>query len=258
MSLTFNAATHRYRMDKKHVSGVTTILGKALPKPALPRWAAKQVAQYVADHEEDVATLRAMSPAKLAAALSQTPWDTRDEAGVRGTEIHALAQRIVHGEAVEVPERLTTYVDDFVRFLDTWSADPILTEKSVGNRRLWYAGRPDFIGRVGGCFGGAVTLLDWKSSKGVYGETALQTGAYARAEFWVPDDDPDDEQPLPEVERIGVVHLTPEGTRVFDLGDPDHAFKTFQHIKFIADRLPFYDDLVKVPAVEPTQLEIAS
>jgi hypothetical protein len=56
----------------------------------------------------------------------------------------------------------------------------------------------------------------------------LQTAAYARAEFWVPDDDPDDEQPLPEVERIGVVHLTPEGTRVYDLGDPDKPSRPFR------------------------------
>lgn len=258
MSLTFNADTHRYRMDRKHVSGVTTILNKALPKPALPRWAAKEVANYVAEHEDEVASLRAMSPKKLVAALAQTPWDKRDEAGVRGTEIHALAERIVHGESVDVPERLSPYVDDFVRFLDAWSVEPILTEKSVGNRALWYAGRPDFIGRVGGCFGGAVTLLDWKSAKGVYGETAFQTGAYARAEFWVPDDDPDGEQPLPEVERIGVVHVTPEGTRVYDLGDPDKAFKTFRHIKYVADLLPSFDDLVKVAAPEPTPLEIVA
>lgn len=255
MSLTFNAATHRYRLDKKHVSGVTTILNKALPKPALPRWAAKEVARYVAEHEEDVATLRAMGGGKLAAALAQAPWDKRDEAGVRGTEIHALAELIVHGEAVEVPERLAPYVDDFVRFLDAWAVEPVITEKSVGNRALWYAGRPDFVGRVGGCFDGAMTLLDWKSAKGVYGETALQTAAYARAEFWVPDDDPDDEQPMPEVERIGVVHVTPEGTKVYDLGDPDDAFKLFRHVKYVADRLPDLDDLVKVAAVEPTPLE---
>ena len=255
MSLTFNAATHRYRMDKKHVSGVTTIINKALPKPALPRWAAKEVARYVADHEDDVAALRAMGGGKLAAALSQVPWDARDEAGIRGTEIHALAERIVHGEPVEVPERLSSYVDDFVRFLDAWSVEPIITEKSVGNRAVWYAGRPDFVGRVGGVFGGAVTLLDWKTSKGVYAETALQTAAYARAEFWVPDDAPDDEQPLPEVERIGVVHVTPEGTKVYDLGDVDAAFKLFRHAKYVADSMPSIEDLVKVAAVEPTPLE---
>lgn len=258
MSLTFNAKTHRYRMDKKHVSGVTTILGKAIPKDALKFWAARTVAEYVAENEESVATLRAMGGQKLVHVLKQVPFDKRDDAGQRGTDIHEIAEGIVWGREVDVPEGLADLSADFARFLDTWSVEPILTEKSVGNRALWYAGRPDFIGRVGGIFGGAITCLDWKSSKGVYAETALQTAAYARAEFWVPDEDPDDEQPLPEVERLGVVHLTPEGVRVFDLGDPDTHFKLFRHIKYVADRLPALDDLVKVPAPEPTTLEIVA
>lgn len=251
MSLTFNKDTHRYRLDKRHVSGVTTILGKAIPKDALKFWAARTVAEYVAEHEDDVATLREMGGQKLVQVLKQVPFDKRDDAGKQGTDIHEVAEELVWGRDVEVPERLTPYVDDFVRFLDDWSVDPILTEKSVGNRALWYAGRPDFIGRVGGIFGGAVTLLDWKSSKGVYAETALQTAAYARAEFWVEDDDPDTEKAMPEVERIGVVHLTPDGTRVYDLGDPDAAFKLFRHARHLAENLPKLDDLVKVPAPEP-------
>lgn len=255
MSLTFNAVTHRYRMDRKHVSGVTTILGKAIPKDGLKFWAANEVAQYVADKPDEIATLREMGGTKLYNVLKRVPFDKRDDAGKRGTDIHEVAEQIVHGEAVDVPESLMPYVDDFARFLDTWQVEPILTEKSVGHRGLWYAGRPDFIGRVGGIFGGQVTCLDWKSSKGVYAETALQTAAYARAEFWVPDDDPDDERPLPEVERLGVVHLTPEGTKVYDLGDPDEHFKLFRHVKYVADRLPALDDLVKVPAPEPTPLE---
>jgi hypothetical protein len=234
---------------------VTTILGKAIPKDALKFWAARTVAEYVAQHEDEVATLREMGGTKLVHVLKQIPFDKRDDAATRGTDIHEIAEDLVWGREVEVREDLTDLAADFARFLDEWQVEPILTEKSVGNRALWYAGRPDFIGRVGGVFGGQVTLLDWKSSKGVYGETALQTAAYARAEFWVPDEDPDDEQPLPEVERIGVVHLTPEGTRVYDLGDPDAAFKLFRHVRYVADNLPKLDDLVKVPAPEPVSLE---
>lgn len=255
MSLTFNAKTHRYRMDKKHVSGVTTILGKAIPKDGLKFWAANEVAQYVADKPDEVATLRDMGGSKLYNVLKRVPFDKRDDAGQRGTDIHEIAEDLVWGREVDVPDDLVDLAADLARFLDAWSVEPMITEKSVGNRSLWYAGRPDFIGRVGGVFGGAITCLDWKSSKGVYAETALQTAAYARAEFWVPDDDPDDEQPLPHVERLGVVHLTPDGTKVYDLGDPDENYKLFRHVRYVADRLPALDDLVKVPAPEPTPLE---
>jgi hypothetical protein len=93
VSLTFNAETHRYRMDKKHVSGVTTILGKAHPE-GRPQvlGGPKDRRQYVAEHEDDVAALRAMGGQKLAAVLKQVPWDKRDDAG-RGTDIHEVAER---------------------------------------------------------------------------------------------------------------------------------------------------------------------
>ena len=40
---------------------------------------------------------------------------------------------------------------------------------------------------------------------------------------------------------------------MYDLGDPDEHFKTFAHIKFVADRLDRLSDLTKVAAPEPTQ-----
>jgi hypothetical protein len=62
---------------------------------------------------------------------------------------------------------------------------------------------------------------------------------------------------MPEVERIGVVHVTPEGTKVYDLGDPDEAFKLFKHVKYVCDSLPRLDDLVKVAALDPVE-EVAA
>jgi hypothetical protein len=51
----------------------------------------------------------------------------------------------------------------------------------------------------------------------VYGETGLQTAGYARAEFYVTDEDPDTEIPLPQVDRTMVCHITPEGSYLYDL-----------------------------------------
>jgi len=258
MSLKFSEKAHRYTLDGKPVTGVTTLLGKGLPKPALPNWAAKTVAEYVADNEATVETLRGMGRDSMVNALKGTPWKKRDDAAVRGTEIHALAEEIVHGRAVDVPEHLLPYVEGYVEFLETWGVEPLLTEVSVANRKWHYAGRPDFIGTLGGTFEGATTLLDWKTSKGVYGETALQTSAYARAEFWVPDDDPDDERELPTVERIGVVHITPEGTQVYDLGDIDAAFRLFTHVQYVAKQADTLRDLTRTPATAPTPKESAA
>ena len=57
--LKFYEASHRYKLDGQWVPGVTTILG-VLDKPAIPKWAASQVAEYVADNPDAVEHLRDM------------------------------------------------------------------------------------------------------------------------------------------------------------------------------------------------------
>ena len=88
-----------------------------------------------------------------------------------------------------------------------------------------------------------------KTSKGVYGETALQTAAYAKAEFYVNDGDPDKELPLPEIDFIGVVHITDSGSTLHDLGNIDEAFKVFRHAKFLANKVEWIKGLVSEPLV---------
>ena len=88
MTLKFSPSNHRYTMDKpptaglKAVAGVTTLLGKGMPKPALPHWSAKEVACYVADNPDGVETLRGMGREPMVAALKGIPWQRRDEAAL--------------------------------------------------------------------------------------------------------------------------------------------------------------------------------
>ena len=77
MSLQFQPKAHRYRLDGKAVPGVTTILG-VLDKPALPKWAAGAVAEYVADHPDGVEHLRTIGRGPMVSALKGIPWQARD------------------------------------------------------------------------------------------------------------------------------------------------------------------------------------
>lgn len=245
MSLKFSEKAHRYTLDGRPVPGVTTLLGKGLPKPAIPYWAAKSVAEYVMDNPEGVDALRLMGRDSAVAALKQVPWTKRDEAAVRGTDVHALAERIIHGEQVDVPEHLVGHVEGYARFVDAFGLEPIVTEVPLANRAHWYAGKPDAIVNMGGL----VWLLDWKTSSGVYGETALQTAAYARADFYAPT--PDDEIPMPHIDRIGVVHVTADGSQIYPLGDIDEAFKVFTHIAWVASKTEWIKGLIGDPMPEP-------
>ena len=254
MSLRFNEKSHRYWMDKKPTTGVTTLLKSGLPIPGLMYWSARTVAEYVAENYESVGDmLRTGGPGPTIGFLKGTPWAKRDEAAVKGTAVHALAERVIHGTEVDVPEHLHDYVQGYVDFLDAFKVEPILTEKSCGNRRWWYTGRFDTVARIDG----AVTLLDLKAGKGVYGSTALQCAAYARAEFYVEDDDIDTEYPMPVIERIAVAHVTDGGTTLHDLGDIDEAFKIFTHVQYLAKQKDRIDAFLSEPVEPPTQKDVA-
>ena len=77
MSLKFTASTHRYLLDGKKVQGVTTILSQGIPKPALPPWAARTVAEWVADNEASLEVLRQMGREPMVQALKNVPWQKR-------------------------------------------------------------------------------------------------------------------------------------------------------------------------------------
>ena len=251
MTLKFSEKVHRYWCDGRPIPGVTGIIGKGVPKPAIPYWAARCVAEFVADEPEKVEALRGLGRDPMVAALKGVPWTKRDEAAVRGTAVHALAERVIHGEAVEVPEHLAGYVEGYVRFLDDFDVEPVLTEKSVANREHWYAGRFDSIVHIP-TLGDRNIMVDLKTSTGVYGETSLQNAAYSAAEFYVNDGAPEVEIPMPLIEGIAVAHVTEYGTYLYDLGDRDVAHAEFLAAKRIADSADRRKNLIGDP-IEPPQ-----
>jgi hypothetical protein len=244
----FSPGNHQYRLDGKPVKGVTTLLNGGLPKPALPPWAARTVAEYVADNREAVAQLYTMGRWPMVNALKGIPWEQRDQAAAKGTDVHSLAEDVVHGREVEVPAHLVGHVEGYARFLDQWDVQPILVERMVANREHWYAGTFDLIATVKG----EPMLLDLKTSKGIYGEVALQVAAYRFAEFYQDDDGL--EQPMPEVARVAAVHVREDGTDLIPLESSDKPFRCFLHIAWVAKQ----SDAIKTWVGQPATLDEAA
>ena len=233
VALVFYPKSHRYKLDGAWVPGVTTLIGKGLPKPALPYWAARTVAEWVADNPDLTEDLKRMGGRGPAVAfLKELPWQKRDEAAIRGTDVHALAERLVHGDEVEVPEHLAAHVQGYVDWLDATNVEPLLTERPCASRQWQYAGTFDLIARIDGL----TWLLDVKTSSGVYGSMALQLAAYANAEFYLDADDT--EQPMPPIDRYGVLHVTEAGTTLHYLpaSANDSAWKDFLHVAWVGRR----------------------
>jgi hypothetical protein len=250
VTLTFSdrGRWHQYRLDDERVVSVTTYLNGGIPKPQLVPWAARTVAETCADLPSTVDELRRLGRDPLIAALTAVVDDRRNTAADRGTEIHRYGELVVHGEPVDVPAEIADAVAGYARWLDASGFEVELTERIVGNRVARYAGRFDLYGHMGGLR----WLLDLKSGKGVYGDTALQCAAYARAEFYVDDDGV--EHRMPTVDRIGVLHVQPEATELYDLGDIAASFSEFRAAQMIYAGATRRKNLVLAPVTKYTTL----
>lgn len=251
MTLKFSPGNHQYRLDGKHVPSVTGLIKGGIPAPGLMYWSARSVAEYVADNPSDVEQLRNLGRAPMVAALKEIPWQKRDEAALKGTEVHALAEQIVHGVEVDVPADYVDHVQGYVDWLDVFDVTPVLTERSCASRVHWYAGRFDLIADIAG----TRWMLDAKTG-GIWPEAAIQGDAYRHTEFYVEDDDPDTEHPMPEgIERLGVLHVTASGTTLIPLRSDGEPFKDFLHAAFITRRDKQRKSYVMDPINEPTELK---
>lgn len=230
--LKFYPSSHRYRLDGRWVPGVTTILG-VLNKPALTKWAATSVAEYVADHAEAIAHLYEAGRGPMVAALKNTPWQKRDDAADRGTKLHDYAEKLLRGEEVDVDGELAPVIENALRFLDEWRIQPLLIEAPVASREHSYAGKLDFVGRYVNPRTGVagVGIFDWKSAKRIYAACAFQNAAYGMAEFHGEDGDEHSMADLGITASFGV-HIAPDACDCYPLpyGEKIHAeFVTIRH-----------------------------
>src|SRR5690606_8642163 len=130
---------HRYTLDGKTIPGVTTVIKDTLDKPAIPKWAAKSVAEYVATNPDAVETLRSLGDTSMTKALADIPLKKRDDAGRRGTTIHDIAERLLLDEEVDVPDELVPAAEHILTFFEDWHIEPVLLESPVASREAWYA-----------------------------------------------------------------------------------------------------------------------
>lgn len=209
---------HRYTIDGEPAPGVTTLLGKGMPKPALIAWAGNTVAAYVADADpEELERLRALGRDNMYDFLKKAPNRDRDRGAARGTDVHTYAERLVRGEPVEPPDDIAGYVEAAVAFMNDWRPAPVLVEALVASRQYRYCGTLDLVADLPD---GRRAILDYKTGKplrrptdkGVYPEAALQLAAYRWCDTYVDADG--NELPMSEVgiNCSYAVRLYPDGT----------------------------------------------
>lgn len=265
MTLVFEPASHSYTLDGRKVRGVTTLIANGTPKDALIWWAATAAGEWAATNKHALAT---MTDESIVSEAQREHQRRRDSAGITGTAVHTLAERLHDQGEVHTSHPLhASFIEGYADFLDAWEISPILFEHIGANRTHWYAGTFDLIATSPHLAGGDPVQIDLKTSKSVYGEIAMQTAAYCKNEFYL--DGFDTETPMPEIVATYVAHVTPThregdaaryagkplGTSLYPLAQTpkqiDMHFDWFLNAMTTAKNAAKRDRLIKEPLTTP-------
>lgn len=213
--------TSNYEGVVRVVPGVTGVM-RVLDKPAIVPWAQGMVAEAAIAHRSELDGWVAVGGVDGAVQLLRRAAETqRDRAAGVGSEVHRLADAINRGTPVTVPDDLAPFVTAYQRWLTDFQPEFLASEEMVFSER-GYGGTLDGVAVIAG----ETWLLDIKTSKGTYSDTALQLAAYANADFFGRSGDPRQYE-IPRIDQYGVVHVRPEGAELVPYDVTDEDFSAF-------------------------------
>jgi len=188
---------HKYLLNGKRLTGVTTIIG-IIAKPELIAWSAKQAGEFIQKQAVYNRKENNYTILKKDIELSKTAWcGTRDRAGDVGTILHSIVEDYVKSKInktefnfeiskqyaiqkykIEITEKELIKVKPmFDQFLNWEKEDNIqflLSEQKIYSEKYWYAGTVDLVFIKDG----KVYIGDLKTSRDVYYSHFTQMGGY--------------------------------------------------------------------------------
>lgn len=219
---------------------VTTLL-KALDKPALVYWAAREVAAAAfKDRAHLESDLERFGEREAIYQLSQAPWSRREKAADVGTAVHALIDAHVRGAEApnldeDVRDKARRHFDQFRRFEEAYQPEWHGAEMTVVNAKDGWAGTLDELASIGNRGLGLIDVKNTnpagrkKDQPGVWPEHSLQCAAYAHAEevvstrdMWVAP------VPMPEVHWGAVLWLAEDRYALVEVDVSDRAYRAFR------------------------------
>lgn len=212
--------TSAYPSEPIHTLPSVTSILQVVSKPALVPWAQGIVAEAAIAHRGDLDGWVGLGGVDGAVGLlKRAATEHRDKAAAVGSEVHALAEKIVRGEPLPpLSDVLQPFVMAYVRWMEAFAPEFLAAEAMVVGDG--YAGTLDGIAVIAG----ETWLLDTKTAKGTYADTALQLAAYGHAHYIGRPADPV-KYAIPPIDQYGVVHVRPEGAELipYDVTDAEYA-----------------------------------
>lgn len=256
---------------------VTTLL-KALDKPALVYWAAREVAAVAfKDRAHLESDLARFGEREAIYQLSQAPWSRREKAADVGTAVHSLIEAHVTGAALphlddDVREKAHAHFGQFLQFerdyRPTWHG----AEATVLNPEHGWAGTLDLLAEVGDRGLGVLDIKNTgaggkkKDKPGVYPEHGLQVACYANGSLLVPTRGVWAEPvPMPEVRWGAVLWLAEDRHALVEVDVSPETYRAFRIAAEIyrwqdgpGKRVLFFDRSPAALGVLPTAQEQAA
>lgn len=181
---------------------VTSVTGATdnFPKPWLTGWAVKMTAERAVDKYRRLGEMIEEDGEKEALSwLKKARYTSSGDKANRGTVVHGALEAYLHGEELSkeqidaelkkrrVPRALwlstAAMVAGLFKFLDDEKPEIVWSEQTVFSREYHYAGTPDIVGYMVIDGERRPVIIDVKTSKDIYDDTACQLIGYARAEF---------------------------------------------------------------------------
>lgn len=226
LGLTCNTA-HEYSWNDGHetrsgIPSVTTIIG-ILDKPGLVGWAKRVTSESAVRNLETLVKMRETGgDAATIDWLKRIPGYERDVAADLGTSVHRLAEQINRGVEPIVSADEAPFVHAYLKFVSDYRPRFLAVEEMICSLRFDYCGTLDGLAVIDG----EPWLIDIKTGKSLYAETALQLSAYGAASF-IGRSGTARRFRLPRVTRYGVIHVRPEGARLVEYLCTRETFMAF-------------------------------
>lgn len=179
---TFNKANHKYYLDGKPLTGVTTVLG-VIAKPALIQWAANEAIKYIRETQPKpvkiagvdmvIYTKDQLSDLLDTARVASTT--KRDGMADIGTAVHAWLEKFVKGKNPKPNKKLDHITKNFVEWAHKNQIKFLKSEVRVFSEKHWFAGTFDLLFEMNG----KIYIGDIKTGSGIYGrEPFAQMAGY--------------------------------------------------------------------------------
>ena len=152
-TLTFEKKGHKYLLDGKPLTGVTSVL-QAIAKPALIQWSADMAVKYVREKTEG---LEAIGKQQLEEILEEARLAHRrkkEEAGSKGTDVHEIIEENIKATISDPTGSYMIYGNEQVRKFFDWVIENkvkfLASEQQVYSETHWLAGTYDFLCEING------------------------------------------------------------------------------------------------------------